>query len=57
MDFVDVVNEPLNGHGPPDGGNGLVNYKDALGGDGSTGMGLGYMGFSNKQDSICRILN
>ncbi len=30
MDFVDVVNEPLPNHAPPQ-------YKDALGGDGETG--------------------
>ena len=37
MDMIDVVNEPLNGHNPPDGGNGRANYKNALGGNGTTG--------------------
>jgi len=37
MDFVDVVNEPLLGHNPPDGTNDRANYKQALGGDGATG--------------------
>jgi endo-1,4-beta-xylanase len=37
MDMVDVVNEPLSGHNPPDGVNGRANYKDALGGNGETG--------------------
>ncbi|HVO72668.1 MAG TPA: endo-1,4-beta-xylanase [Ignavibacteriaceae bacterium] len=37
IDYVDVVNEPLNGHNQPDGGNGRANYKAALGGNGSTG--------------------
>ena len=36
-DLIDVVNEPLNGHNPPDGGNGRANYKNALGGNGTTG--------------------
>jgi endo-1,4-beta-xylanase len=37
IDFVDVVNEPLAGHNPPDGGNDRANYKNALGGNGQTG--------------------
>ena len=37
MDLVDVVNEPLNGHNPPDGTNGNANYEGALGGQGKTG--------------------
>lgn len=37
MDMVDVVNEPLTNHNPPDGRNGRANYKKALGGDGETG--------------------
>jgi GH35 family endo-1,4-beta-xylanase len=37
IDMIDVVNEPLNGHNPPDGGNGRANYKNALGGNGVTG--------------------
>ena len=37
IDLVDVVNEPLPSHNPPDGLNGRVNYKDALGGNGQTG--------------------
>jgi len=36
-DMIDVVNEPLNGHNPPDGQNGRANYKQALGGNGTTG--------------------
>ncbi len=37
IDMVDVVNEPLPGHNPPDGKNGHANYEGALGGTGSTG--------------------
>jgi endo-1,4-beta-xylanase len=37
MAMIDVVNEPLYGHNPPDGGNGRANYKNALGGTGTTG--------------------
>jgi endo-1,4-beta-xylanase len=37
IDYIDVVNEPLNGHNPPDGGNGRANFKAALGGNGATG--------------------
>lgn len=37
IDLVDVVNEALPSHNPPDGRNGRANYKDALGGDGQTG--------------------
>jgi endo-1,4-beta-xylanase len=37
MDQVDVVNEPLPNHNPPDGIAGSTNYKAALGGDGETG--------------------
>lgn len=37
MDMIDVVNEPLKSHNPPDGVNGRANYKNALGGDGETG--------------------
>ncbi|MBN1481224.1 T9SS C-terminal target domain-containing protein [candidate division KSB1 bacterium] len=37
MDMIDVVNEPLAGHNPPDGGNNRANYKRALGGNGETG--------------------
>jgi endo-1,4-beta-xylanase len=37
MDMIDVVNEPLKSHNPPDGVNGRANYKNALGGDGQTG--------------------
>ena len=36
-DMVDVVNEALAGHNPPDGGNGRANYMQALGGKGTTG--------------------
>jgi endo-1,4-beta-xylanase len=37
IDMIDVVNEPLTGHNPPDGVNGRANYKKALGGNGETG--------------------
>jgi len=37
IDMVDVVNEPLTGHNPPDGLQGRANYKNALGGNGTTG--------------------
>ncbi|MBN1926583.1 MAG: endo-1,4-beta-xylanase [Prolixibacteraceae bacterium] len=37
MEMIDVVNEPLVTHNPPDGRNGRANYKEALGGDGVTG--------------------
>ncbi len=39
IDMIDVVNEPLNGHNPPDGGGtpARANYKNALGGNGTTG--------------------
>ena len=37
IDMVDVVNEPLVGHAPPDGLDGRANYKNALGGNGATG--------------------
>jgi endo-1,4-beta-xylanase len=37
IDMVDVVNEPLYGHNPPDGENGRANYIKALGGTGTTG--------------------
>jgi endo-1,4-beta-xylanase len=37
MDMIDVVNEALPGHNPPDGGSGRANYKNALGGNGTTG--------------------
>jgi endo-1,4-beta-xylanase len=36
IDMVDVVNEALAGHNPPDGQNGRANYKNALGGSGKT---------------------
>ena len=37
MDMVDVVNEPLSNHNPPDGQDGRANYMNALGGRGETG--------------------
>lgn len=37
MDMIDVVNEALPNHNPPDGRNDRANYKAALGGDGETG--------------------
>ena len=36
--LVDVVNEPLAGHNPPDGLSGRANYEKALGGTGKTGI-------------------
>ena len=37
MDVVQVSNEVLNTHNPPDGQNGRADYKEAFGGDGATG--------------------
>jgi len=37
MDMIDVVNEAIATHNPPDGANDRANYKAALGGDGVTG--------------------
>jgi len=39
IDMIDVVNEPLPNHNPPDGGGSppRANYKNALGGSGTTG--------------------
>ncbi|MFO7446577.1 MAG: endo-1,4-beta-xylanase [Ignavibacteriaceae bacterium] len=37
IDYLEVVNEPLQGHNPPDGGNGRANYREALGGSGESG--------------------
>jgi endo-1,4-beta-xylanase len=37
IDFLEVVNEPLLNHNPPDGTSGRANYKNALGGNGTTG--------------------
>ncbi len=37
IDFLQVVNEPLPDHNPPDGQSGRANYKEALGGNGTTG--------------------
>jgi Beta-1,4-xylanase len=37
MNMIDVVNEPLSGHNPPDGQSGRANYEQALGGSGTTG--------------------
>ncbi len=37
LDMVDVVNEPLDGHNPPDGTGSNANYVKALGGKGATG--------------------
>jgi endo-1,4-beta-xylanase len=36
MDMIDVVNEPLSGHNPPDGTGTNANYIKALGGKGTT---------------------
>jgi GH35 family endo-1,4-beta-xylanase len=38
IDMIDVVNEPLTGHNPPDGLSGRANYIKALGGTGATGF-------------------
>jgi endo-1,4-beta-xylanase len=37
MDMIDVVNEAIASHNPPDGVGGRANYKNALGGNGVTG--------------------
>lgn len=37
MDMIDVVNEAIATHNPPDGKNDRANYKEALGGDGASG--------------------
>lgn len=37
MEMIDVVNEAIATHNPPDGQNGRANYKEALGGNGTTG--------------------
>jgi endo-1,4-beta-xylanase len=37
MDMIDVVNEQMTGHNPPDGTGTNANYKKALGGNGTTG--------------------
>jgi len=37
IEYLEVVNEPLPGHNPPDGTDGRANYKAALGGNGTTG--------------------
>ena len=37
IDMIDVVNEAMAGHNPPDGISGRANYKNALGGNGATG--------------------
>ncbi len=37
IDYLQVANESLPDHNPPDGKNGRANYKEALGGNGSTG--------------------
>lgn len=50
IDFLEVVNEPLPGHNPPDGTNGRANYKAALGGDGATGWDWVLNAFSLARD-------
>ncbi len=37
IDYLEVVNEPLLDHNPPDGTGDRANYKEALGGNGETG--------------------
>ena len=37
LDMIDVVNEQMTGHNPPDGTGTNANYKNALGGNGTTG--------------------
>lgn len=37
MDMIDVVNESIATHNPPDGQGDRANYKEALGGDGASG--------------------
>jgi endo-1,4-beta-xylanase len=38
IDYLEVANECLPTHNPPDGNGGRANYKEALGGDGETGF-------------------
>lgn len=50
MDVVQVANEVLPTHNPPDGQNGRANYKEALGGDGETGYDWVINGFQMARD-------
>ena len=50
IDYLEVVNEPLPGHNPPDGLNGRANYKEALGGDGETGWDWVITAFQMARD-------
>jgi endo-1,4-beta-xylanase len=50
IDFLEVVNEPLPGHNPPDGTSGRANYKEALGGDGDTGWDWVVTAFQMARD-------
>jgi endo-1,4-beta-xylanase len=50
IDYLEVVNEPLPGHNPPDGTSGRANYKEALGGNGDTGWDWVITAFQMARD-------
>lgn len=50
IEYLEVVNEPLPNHNPPDGQSGRANYKSALGGNGSTGWDWVINAFSMARD-------
>lgn len=50
IDYLEVVNEPLPGHGAPDGEEGRADYVDALGGPGATGWDWLITAFSMARD-------
>ncbi len=52
IDYLEVVNEPLPGHNPPDGGGSppRADYKEALGGDGDTGWDWVIKAFQMARD-------
>jgi endo-1,4-beta-xylanase len=50
IDYLEVVNEPLPGHNPPDGIGSHADYKDALGGDGDTGWDWVLTAFQMARD-------
>ncbi|MGD0591238.1 MAG: endo-1,4-beta-xylanase [Bacteroidota bacterium] len=54
LDMIDVVNEPLSGHNPPDGGGSpaRANYENALGGSGTTGWDWVVWAFTKAREYI-----
>jgi endo-1,4-beta-xylanase len=54
IDMVDVVNEALDGHNPPDGGGSpaRANYENALGGSGTTGWDWVIWAFTKARQYI-----